>query len=138
MLSLEVWILIASVVGFIPLYLDLLWRVKEHNKIDFKLQRFQDFLKPPNQGTIVIMWSIRILHPNKPIKRCSVSYNGVKLLWSNNPNEPPYEKFIDAMSGDNMRVPKGTEKDDAIIVVRDGKKIIQKPIKFKDIPIVQA
>lgn len=41
------------------------------------------------------------------------------------------------MSVGNLRVPKGIEKGDALVVVRNGNKIIQKK-KFRDIPIVLA
>jgi hypothetical protein len=80
------------------------------------------------------IWNIRILHPNKPIEKCSVSYSGIKLRWS---DEPGYEKFIDRMSGANIRIPKEIEKADATVVVKDGKKIIRKK-KFEDIPAVPS
>jgi hypothetical protein len=136
MSSLEVWSLviaslslIITVVGLVPLYLDFLSR----RKINFELLRFQEFSHKPVES----IWSIRVLHPNKPIEMCSVSYNGVKLPWWDNPIEPQYERFVELMSGGNVRIPKGAEKDDAKVVVRDGKKIIRKR-KFQKIPIVPA
>jgi hypothetical protein len=117
------------VIGFIPLYLDLIWRAKERNKIELKLLRF-----PEQTLDFDTVWYIRILHPSKPIEHCSVSYNGVKLSWSDMVLDH-YEKYIDAMSGDNIQLPKGIPKEDAIVVVRDGQKILRKK-RFRDIPIV--
>ena len=77
------------------------------------------------------------MHPDKPIEKCSVSYDGAKLPWWDNLQELYYERFIPAMSGGNVRIPKGIEKEDAEVVVRDGKNIIKKE-KFKDMAIVKA
>jgi hypothetical protein len=119
--------LAATILGLVPLYLDLMSR----RKIDFKLLRFQEVTDKPVES----VYSIRILHPNKPIEKCSVSYNGIKLPWSDKLSEPDYEKFIDRMSGGNVRIPKAIEKANATVVVRDGKRIIRKK-KYQEIPIV--
>jgi hypothetical protein len=131
MSTLEISTLLVTVCGLIPLYVDLLLRIRERNKIDFKLLRYQEFYDKPATAT----WGIKILHPNKSIDRCSVSYDSEKLPWWDNPNQPYYERFIDAMSGGNVLVPRGKEKDDAVVVVRDGKRIIRKK-RFRDLPIV--
>jgi hypothetical protein len=47
------------------------------------------------------------------------------------------DRSIYATGGGNLRIPKGIEKEDAEVIVRDGKKIVRKK-KFKDIPIVDA
>jgi hypothetical protein len=70
------------------------------------------------------------------MRKCSVSYNGVKLPWWDKLDEPYYERFVDA-SGGNVRIPQEIVKDNAIVIVRDGKKKIQKK-KFQDIPIVRV
>ena len=40
------------------------------------------------------------------------------------------------MSGGNLLIPKGIEKDSAMVIVKDGNKVIRKRL-FKDIPIVE-
>jgi len=60
----------------------------------------------------------------------------VKLPWSEKPNELCYEKLIYQMSGGNLLIPKGIEKDSAMVIVKDGNKVIRKRL-FKDIPIVE-
>ena len=140
MSSFEVWglviatvSLIVGVAGLVPLYVDF----RSRRKIGFKLLRFQEFSDKPIES----IWSIRILHPNKPIERCSVSFNGTKLPWWDNQKELYYEKFIDAMSGGNVRVPKGIEKDNSTVEVKDEGRALSKRIrkrKFKDIQMVPA
>jgi hypothetical protein len=132
MSSLEVGILVTTVIGFIPLYADLVIRWRERHRLNFLLLRFHEGSDKPIESS----WSIRILHPEKAIEKCSVSYDSVKLPWWDKP-EPYYENFLYAMGGGNVRIPKGTEKENATVVVRDNKKIIRKK-KFKDIPIVDA
>ncbi len=143
MSSLEVWglliaavSLIVSVAGLLPLYLDL----RSRRKIDFKLLRFQELWNQFNQPKPESTWGIRILHPNKPIERCTISYNGEKLRWDKS-LEPYYENFIDTMSGGNVRIPLGLEKNDAVVEVRDEARTLTKRIrkrKFQQIPIVPA
>ena len=126
MSSLEVGILVTTVIGFIPLYADLVIRWRERHQINFSLLRFY--------SVGYSCWGIKILHPEKAIEKCSVSYDGARLPWRDKPREC-YEEFIGAMSGGIVSIPEGTEKEDAEVVVRDGKKIIRKK-KFKDIPMV--
>lgn len=132
MSNLEVGMLVATVIGFIPLYADLVIRWKERHRLSFLFLRFNERSDKPIESN----WSIRILHPDKAIEECSVSFDGTKLAWWDKP-EPYYEKLIHAMGGGNLRIPKGIEREDAEVIVRDGKKIIRKK-KFKDIPIVDA
>jgi hypothetical protein len=135
MLSLEIWILIATVVGFVPLYIDLIWRMKERDKIDFKLLRFRKIyqaLDDPKHTED--RWNIRILHPNKPIEHCSVWYNNERLGWDKK-EEPYYETFIDTMSGGNIKLPIGIDVGNANISIKNGKRTIKKT-KLLDIPVV--
>lgn len=130
MSSLEVEILVTTIIGFIPLYADLVIRWRERHRLNFLFLRFRNYSDPESN------WSIRILHPDKAIEKCSVSFDGVKLAWWDKP-EPYYEKLIYAMSGGNLQIPKAIEKENAEVIVRDGNKIIRKK-KFKDISIVDA
>ena len=124
MSSLEVGIL--TVIGFIPLYADLVIRWRERHRLNFELLRFFD--------DIGDNWLLRIYKPDKPILRCSVTCDGFKLPWTDK-GQGHYEKFIDAMGGGNVEIPKGTAKSDSKVVVRDGEKIIREKL-FKDIDIV--
>jgi hypothetical protein len=126
MLNLEVWILIATVIGFVPLYADLVIRWRERHRLNFHLLRFFDYLGDK--------WLLRIYKPDKPITRCSVELDNVGLSWTDK-GEGHYEKFIDAMGGGNVEIPKGTEKKNSKIIVRDGKKTIWK-MMFQDVPEV--
>ncbi len=138
--SLEVWsllvsvgILITAIAALIPVYSRLIAKRREPA---FELQRFQEILNPFNQPKSWSIWNIRLFQPKIVMRKCSVSYNDVKLPWWDRLDEPYYERFVDA-SGGNVRIPKEIEKDKAIVIVRDGKKILQKK-KFQDIPIVRA
>lgn len=126
MSSLEVGMLVVTVIGFIPLYADWVRRWRKRHEVNFKFLRFFNHLGDD--------WLLRIYKPDKPIVRCSVTCDGVKLPWTDK-GQDHYEKFIDAMGGGNVEISKGTEKRDSKVVVRDGEKIIQKKL-FKDIPIV--
>lgn len=38
------------------------------------------------------------------------------------------------MGGEVFRIPAGSERDEAIVVLKDGKKKLRPPIKLKDLP----
>ncbi len=105
--------------------------IERKEKPEFLLLRFHEQVNKPIESE----WSIRILDNNKHIERCSVTFNGTKLPWWDNPNELCYERLIYARGGGNLRIPKGIEKDDAEVIVRDGRTIIKKK-KFKDLTLV--
>jgi len=117
--------------SLIPLYVDLILRWKERHRISFSLQRFSEEAKKPIESN----WGIRILHPNGPLEKCMVFYDGAKLPWWDKENECYYERFIPRGGGGNVRIPKGAEKEEARIIVKDGKTTILKR-KFREIPIV--
>lgn len=107
-------------------------KAKANLRTDFSLLRFREESHMPIESS----WSIRILHPERPIEKCSITYEGTRLPWWDK-HEPYYEKFIDRLSGGNVRIPKGTEREDIRVIVWDGKKIIKDEI-FGDIPVVDA
>lgn len=95
---------------------------------DFVIQRFEEPVEKPLKSN----WSIRILHPDKPIQKCNVFFNGELLPWWDKV-VPYYEKFIHKGGGGNVRIPVEIEKEGADVDVMDGKKLLKR-LKFKDIP----
>lgn len=85
---------------------------------EFILQRFKESVEKPVKSN----WSIRIWRPNKPIEKCIVLYNGVRLPWWDNTDAPYYERFIITMGGGNVRMPIEIENEDAEVKIMDGKK----------------
>lgn len=77
------------------------------------------------------IWKIRILHPNKLIRKCAVSLAGRALSLSR--LQDCFECSIEAGGGENFVIPIGSWKEDSEILIQfDGSKIKK---KFKDIPI---
>ena len=118
--------IIISIVALLPLYADLLIRWFSQ-KVTFSLQRTEEHITSPIDSD----WSIAVLHPNKPIEKCSIYCNKISLPWSDGSNI----KFIDQSSGDIARIPRRVYPIGKIIVVKDGNKELRK-IKFEDIPLV--
>ncbi len=140
MSSLEFWSLVVTAIGvvvaaigLIPQFKHVRHRKKEisDSSVDFSLLRF----KEPTDKPVESIWSIRVLHPNKPIEKCSVSYDGSKLPWWDKLTDPDYEKFIDRMGGGNVRIPKELKNEKAMVIVKDGNKIIRQK-RFDKLPIV--
>ncbi len=80
-------------------------------------------------------WSVRILDPKQAIERLNVLLDDIPLPFSDVTNEQRFEEFVDEFGVASLRIPIGKEKDDALVKVRDGKKVLRKA-KFKDIPSV--
>jgi hypothetical protein len=98
----------------------------------FILQRFQESVKKP----IPSEWSIRILHPDKPIEKCRVLLGGKPLPWWNS-NEPSFEQTIVAYGGGNVRVPIDWEKVGAEVKIMDGENTLR-IVKFGEITKANA
>ncbi|MDD2665599.1 MAG: hypothetical protein PHD13_02310 [Methanocellales archaeon] len=129
MISFEVIALVIYVVGFIPLYIDLILRRRE-SRISFVLQRLKEPIKKPVESN----WGIRILHPNKHIERCMVFYDDDPLPWWDK-EECYYERMIVPNGAGIVRIPRDIEKENVEIRIKDGKQNLKKR-KFKEIPIV--
>jgi hypothetical protein len=123
--------IILAILAFIPLYLDLAVRFWKRDKINFLILRVHTESRKPIESS----WTIRILHPNRAIEKCSVFVDGVKIPWSGNPNELRYEGVIYQSGGENFLIPKGIEKDSATVIIKDGNKVLRKR-RFKDIPLI--
>jgi len=79
--------------------------------------------------------AIEVSHPDKPIKKCMVLYDGKPLVCTNNIDPEQHEKFILAGGSSQFRLPSkiASELDEnALIIVKDGKKTLQS-IRLKDI-----
>lgn len=97
-------------------------------QVKFFLERFREHYSQPIESD----WSVRILHPNKLIEKCAIFYDGVKLPWWNSEKPVLYERRIMKDGGANFRIPKNIEKEDAEVIVRDGKRKLRK-IKFSEL-----
>jgi len=117
--------------GLIPLYIVLILRLKDRNKIEFIIERF----KEPTQKPVDSDWGIRILHPNRHIEKCIVLYNKERLPWWGN-DHPYYERRILSNGGGNVRVPKAIQKEGAEIKIQNGNKTLKK-IKFEDLHVAK-
>jgi hypothetical protein len=80
-------------------------------------------------------WSVRLLHPIRPIRKCRILYDGEPLPWWDS-KEPFYEAVIVISGGGNVRIPKGKERQDAKVVVMDGKEILE-TTTFGELPLAR-
>lgn len=94
---------------------------------EFIVQRFRESVKKPVKSN----WSIRILRPNKPIEKCIVLCDEIRLPWWDQ-ETLYYERTFVVGGGGIVRIPVGTEKEDATIKIMDGKRTLRH-LKFKDI-----
>ena len=120
-------LIVVSILGLIPLYMDLIRRILKERRIEFIVERFYEPTKKPVDSD----WGIRILHPNKFIEKCIILYNKTPLPWSGD-GEPYYERRIVANGGGNVRIPKVIQKEGVEIRIKNGKKTL-KTVKFEDL-----
>lgn len=95
----------------------------------FILQRFIEKTERPVKS----IFSIRILHPEKPIEKCKILLDDMPLPWWDE-NFPYYETTIGASSGGVVRVPSRAENEEGTVTVMDGKNVLRRE-KFSDIVI---
>ncbi len=130
-LTVAVLSIVVAVAGLVPLYVDWIRRMRKESSIDFRLLRFPESSKKPVESE----WGIRILHPDRDIEKCRVFYDGKPLPHWDNENELIYERMIVKSGGANFRISKGSENEEAEVVVMDGERTLRKR-KFKDLPKV--
>ena len=119
-----------SVLGLVPLYIDMIGRYRSRNKIVVELEKFFE----ANNDIVESLYGVRIFHPTKAIEHCKVYLNDNQLPWWDSTHaRPNYDRKIPASGGGNVRVPEVIRRDDAIVVVKNGKKTLKK-MKFSDIP----
>jgi hypothetical protein len=129
MSALEAGLLAATIIGFVPLYIDLVLRMREQ-KPHFKFYRSISETTDP----IDTKMSITVLHPDKVIENCQVTYNGNLLPCRKINGVIQYQKYIDVMGGEVFRIPAGREDEEATVIVKDGKKKLRPPLKLKNLP----
>ncbi len=91
----------------------------------FKLEVFR--VKNPVKEPIESDWCIRLRQPIKVTSQCNVVLYGVQLRW----DDTKFERYFGINYGGNARIPKGLEKDDSRVEIRDGSRAIKK-YKFND------
>ncbi|MBI1828466.1 MAG: hypothetical protein HY222_05765 [Thaumarchaeota archaeon] len=70
------------------------------------------------------IWFIYVGSPSKPIRNCNATFKGKPLLIRGTTN---YKKGVDFGEGCNFDMPSSVSKDDDdFIIIRDGKKKIEK------------
>lgn len=77
------------------------------------------------------IWKIRILHPNKLIRKCSVSLDDKPLSLSR--LQDCFECAIESGGGENFVIPVGSWKENSDVIIQFDSYKIKK--KFRDIPI---
>lgn len=108
--------IVGSGIGILKLYY-----MSQDRKPKFVYEKF-----PENQ-----IWRVRILHPDKLIRKCSVFCDGRPLSLSR--SQDVFECSIEAGGGDNFLIPIGSWKEDSEIVIKYDNHKIKK--KFNDIPV---
>jgi hypothetical protein len=130
MLTLDQLGIIITIIGVfvaIAYYTLSMYKMMRTSAPKIILQRFRETVEKPVKSN----WSIRILHPDKPIEKCRVIYNNHPLPWWDK-DVPYYERTIEASGGGNVRIPIEIEKKDAKVKIKDGKRTL-KSIKFREI-----
>ena len=104
--------------------------ISKKDKIEFIVEKFYE----PSEKPVISDWRIRILRPNKAIEKCSVLYNNTQLPWWDK-DQPYYVRRFVENSGGNVCVLKAIQKEDAIIIIKNGNKKLR-TVKFSDLLIV--
>ncbi len=117
---------VAPIVLVILIFVFLLRRANKR-RIEFIKERFYE----PTEKPVDSEWGIRILYPNRPIKKCIILYNNTPLPWWDNDN-PYYERRIEPNSSGIVRVPKAIQKEGAKVRFKNGKKTLLE-VKFEHI-----
>jgi len=133
-MNLEIVIIITTLIflGILSYY--YITKIRNERKINFKLLKAKDKVMKPIESD----WIIRILHPNRIIEKCKVYYDDIPLPWEKNPDDDMYvyEKYFGIGEGGNARIPKGIEKEDAQVIIKDGDDTLKKR-KFKGLPLTR-
>lgn len=129
MISFELFIgLVVGILGFIPLYVELFMLIREQRRITFVFEKTKEYTDKPIESD----WRIRIQHPDKRIMECRVLYDGKPLpWWESKKDKLVYEKCIGVGEGALFLIPKGEEKDDAEVTVKDESRLLLKTLLKK-------
>lgn len=120
----------ASVVA-ITNVINLLFK-KEEQKIHFRFYKNISVTDNPIPSNM----AITVVHPDKVIEKCNLLFDNKPLPCNKINGVLQYEEYGYVMGGITFRIPKGKEtNENALIVLRNGKKKIRKPITLKDLPL---
>lgn len=125
----QIVMIIAVVIGFIPLYFDFYQRRKERTP-PVELEKFQEKTNSP----LVSSWGIRI-HPNRTMEHCKVLYDNEVIPYT----DGDYISYDSKIKKDHtaiFRVPNEIQKEDALIKIMDGKSTVKK-LMFSDIGLAR-
>ena len=75
---------------------------------------------------------IRVRYMNKPIEKCSVSFNGTPLIWDS--TEAQFKFTIFEGGQRNATIPDDIFTEDAEIVIKSDEKVLKR-INFKDLEL---
>jgi hypothetical protein len=117
---------LAPILVTVVFFIALLQRFNKY-KIEFIKEKFYEPTKKPVESD----WGIRILYPNRPIKKCIILYNNTPLPWWDN-DQPYYERKIELNGSGIVRVPIAIQKEGATVRFKNGKKTMMK-VKFEHI-----
>ncbi len=115
---------LALILVIILFFIFILRRVSRR-RIEFIKERFYE----PTKKTVDSDWGIRILYPSRPIEKCIILYNNIRLPWGDK-DEPYYEKRIETNGSGFVRVPKAIQKDGANVRFKNCRKTLLK-VRFE-------
>ena len=125
------WTLAITILGLIPLYVDLLNRYFANRRIDFELERYYDTSKG---HPLSDFHAIRVLHPSKPIDHGKVFVGRTQLAYLGRDfTEPDLERKIPVGGGETLIVPDDVFDLKVVVMVMDGDKVLRKKL-LGDIP----
>jgi hypothetical protein len=119
--------IMASVVAITGV-INLIFKKREM-RVHFKLMSGFDHTEKPIVGDCQVV----VLHPDKVIEKCKVYYNNVPLPWREIRGQLLHEKYFGVSEGGTFFIPKSIENENAEVIVMDGKKRLNRPIKFKQL-----
>jgi hypothetical protein len=135
MVSLDIVIAITAIVSAIAAITAVIVGIMNLRTINKAQEPQFELNRMINSPVGTSMQTIEVSHPDKPIKNCTVLYDGKPLVCINNIDPKQYEKTILAGGVSQFRLPAkaASELDEnVLIIVKDGKKTLQS-IKLKDI-----
>ncbi|MBI5146296.1 MAG: hypothetical protein HZA84_03655 [Thaumarchaeota archaeon] len=111
-------IIIATITGIIGTGLGI------HNFVQGQRDRRPVFSEFQRKQDGVGAWYIFVHSPTKPVRRCNAIFKGQQLQLR---NEKGYEQTVPLGGGCNFDMPSGvSDHDDNFVIIRDGKKNIEK------------
>ena len=124
MVSLDIVIAIAAIVSAIAAVIAATVSIMNQRTTNKAQKPLFKLNRRINSASGTSNQAIEVSHPDKPIKKCMVLYDGKPLVCTDNIDPNHYETFIFAMGSGQFRLPAKvvSELDEnALIIVKDGK-----------------